>query len=576
MYKMTDNERTTLYRGMVDLLDEYGYNYTEHALNSIIDKWCENKAGLIEAFKNHPNYIDGKFLIAFESDYEREIDNAAIRDFGKWVRDHLISDPSCVANVPDEVKNIRAERCWLPYEMFDLIYYHISQLKNRTINEETTNYINRVMPNIKAHNGEKTSRVVNRIFTYLNYNKHPEYNKRYAKYADALTPITIKRHTILSLNPLDYLTMSFGNSWSSCHTIDKQNKRDMPNTYEGQYSSGTMSYLLDGVSMVYYTVDSKYDGNDFFTQPKINRQMYHYGEDKLVQGRLYPQSNDGCDEIYAQYRSVVQDIISTIFNFPNLWIKKNSGIRDWVDSEGTHYRDYYNFDECNLTIVKASENDKSITIGHTPICVECGEYHDESECINCCHGIGGYYCADCGEWVDEDDAYYIDGEYYCRDCVSYCEYCHEYYRNSDVHYISGYGEVCDSCLEWSFTICDECGDYTHNDDITRIEVDGESVYVCEYCLEDKYERCCKCDEYHPQNEMIYDEDGDRWYCKECHKENEKSDHICERCGCVCDENTIKNAVDNYGNSHHFCSDCLEIFNDEMEQIAIENERAGVI
>ena len=155
-------------------------------------------------------------------------------------------------------------------------------------------------------------------------------------------------HTILSVNPLDYLTMSFGNSWASCHTIDKQNKREMPNSYQGMYSSGTISYMLDSPSMVFYTVDASYDGNDFWHEPKINRQMYHWGEDKLIQGRLYPQDNDGCSTGYTAFRAIVQKIMSEIFDFPNFWTvsKGTSEAGRYIDSEGTHYRDYNNFSNC--------------------------------------------------------------------------------------------------------------------------------------------------------------------------------------------------------------------------------------
>ena len=40
---------------------------------------------------------------------------------------------------------------------------------------------------------------------------------KFAKYADSINPIKVKRHTVLSVHPIDYYTMSFGNSWTSCH-----------------------------------------------------------------------------------------------------------------------------------------------------------------------------------------------------------------------------------------------------------------------------------------------------------------------------------------------------------------------
>ena len=162
------------------------------------------------------------------------------------------------------------------------------------------------------------------------------------------------------MNPLDYLTMSFGNSWASCHTIDKTNKRRMPNSYEGMYSSGTVSYMLDKPSMVFYTVDAAYEGKDFWHEPKINRQMFHWAEDKLVQGRLYPQDNDGNGGAYTPYREIVQKIMSEIFEFPNLWTvsKGTDAASKYVVSEGTHYRDYESYSNCTLSRPKGSENEE--------------------------------------------------------------------------------------------------------------------------------------------------------------------------------------------------------------------------
>lgn len=478
MAHITTTEREALTKQLTELLDKYDYEYTMEALDKIIDTWDDNKGHLIEAFKKHPNYVDGKFLIAFESDYDREIDREAIYSFVYWIKNTCMSMET-KKNLPPEVLERTNNFQYLPNEMFDFLWYNLTDFQYRTITENDSKTINKVFPTIKAHDGEKTSRVVNRIFTYLGYNKHPDYNRQFAKYADALSPIKIKRHTTLSINPIDYLTMSFGNSWSSCHTIDKTNKRNMPNTYEGQYSSGTMSYLLDPSSMVFYTVDASYNGNDFFTQPKINRQMYHWGNDMLLQARLYPQSNDGSRDMYKQYRAVVQNIMSVIFDFPNLWTKKSCCIEDHVNSYGTHYRDYENFDDCNISTPNSNGELADMTIGHSPICISCGREHEVEENINCCRG-GGHYCADCGAWIPEDDEIWINDETYCSDCATWCDQCHEYERAHRVQYVDGYGNVCEWCLD-NYDKCIVCDEWHTVDDLE--EIDGD--YYCKSCYDKK-------------------------------------------------------------------------------------------
>lgn len=286
---ITEEERKTLLNQMKHLLDEYDYEYTDRALNKIINTWANNKKDLIAAFQKHPNYLKGKFMIVFSHDFERVTNRNALERFKSWVIDGDVVNYVKEKNFMPE--NMKKETSLYgqkyPTEIFNFLI-KIPVYTSQYIDSELADELNKICPEVHAHDGQKTSRVINKLLAYIGVGKHPEYNREFAKYADALNPLKITRHTILSVNPLDYLTMSFGNSWASCHTIDKQNKRGMPNSYQGMYSSGTISYMLDSPSMVFYTVDASYDGNDFWNEPKINRQMYHWGENKLIQGRLYP------------------------------------------------------------------------------------------------------------------------------------------------------------------------------------------------------------------------------------------------------------------------------------------------
>ena len=508
---ITETERNYLINSMRTLLNEYDYNYEVWALHDILDEWVSQKAPLIEAFKKHSNYIEGKFMIAFDTDYTREVNKVGLEKFSEWLR---IPIQEFKESVPEAIYHqARAEGYDdLPDKLYQFLV-HLHTYVSRTVTEETTELINESLP-LRIHVGEKMSRVINKICKYLGYDKHPDYNREFAKYADSLNPLTIKRHTILSLNPLDYLTMSFGNSWASCHTIDKNNRRGMPNSYEGQYSSGTVSYMLDPSSMVFYTVDASYDGNEYWTQPKINRQMFHWGENKLVQARLYPQGNDYDDEAYKPYRELVQEIISTIFDIPNLWTttKGIAAASKYIDTEGTHYEDYCHFDSCRLCRPKDDENENNFTVGAEPICIECGNRHDNSENINCCT-TDSVYCEDCGCRIDdEEDQYYVDGYIYCRSCVSYCDHCGEYHRGEATYIESEDRYVCESCRDNDYSYCDICRNYEPMDNVRYIE--EEDICVCENCFEDEVAECDCCGREFLIDHMKTTEDGDT-LCSNC-------------------------------------------------------------
>ena len=241
-----------------------------------------------------------------------------------------------------------------------------------------------------------------------------------------------------------------------------------------------MSYMLDPSSMVFYTVDKEYDGDDYWTQPKINRQMFHFGEEKLVQGRLYPQDNDGCDDVYTPYRNIVQCIMSVIFDFPNLWSlsKGISSASKYIYSNGTHYEDYRNFDNCSLSRIQGSTNDRCFGVGALPICIHCGEEHEVEDNISCC--AGRRTCEHCGRVIMEDDGVWVNDHFYCCECTEQCDYCGYDDLPENMTYLPAYGVyVCDECLEDRYFFCERCGEYHRN--YKKVWSEEDCCYICEDC-----------------------------------------------------------------------------------------------
>lgn len=450
-YVLSDEMRNELIEEMKELLTKYDYHPTDDALNKILDTWCENKGNLIRLFEKHPNY-NGKFQITFDHDFDRVIDYDGIYKFCDWLQsktenfkkeiklgEYTYDEILNKLNRLDSYLNIFDDYSFLEdletvngktreeykAERYDfrrlrdqyrnsneitINYYHaydkelyksvelidrvrnILTSKNTThqfVNERAEDYFKHYIPNCKIKAGQKMSRAVGKILRMAGVDKLEDYNKEFAKFSDAINPLKIKRHTIISLHPVDYFTMSFGNSWSSCQTIDKKNIRriDADHSWGGQSSSGTMSYMLDETSCIFYTVDASYDGNQLELENKINRCMFHYNDNRLLQGRVYPQSNDsGANDLYRDIREIVQKIFADILEVPNYWTNK-SGISNCLEatlSYGTHYRDYGNFDNCNVSTLKDNRDwHDYIEIGHSPICPHCGKTHSRHRNIEC-------------------------------------------------------------------------------------------------------------------------------------------------------------------------------------------------
>ena len=455
-YVLSEEMRTELIEEMKELLTKYQYHPTDEALNKIIDEWCKNKGDLIRLFEKNPNY-NGKFQITFDYDFDRVLDYNAINRFRYWLLDNerlahfkkevkfgcytyreLVDICERLKNFIRlfseyygiEVRNINGKtlkeyekelrhfrRFKSEYEYSDDVVITDSRAYDKEsfecirkieyintvlssssclyqfVNDTVEDYLRDRIPEAKIKAGQKMSRAIGKVLRMIGADKLEDYNKEFAKFSDAINPLKIKRHTIISVHPVDYLTMSFGNSWSSCQTIDKKNLRriDADHQWGGMSSSGTMSYMLDGTSSIFYTVDAAYDGNEYELQDKINRCMFHYCDNQLVQGRVYPQSNDdGANDLYRDIREIVQKLFADMLEVPNYWTNKSGcgNCCDYITSRGTHYRDYENFDNCNISILKDDRNQfehKFIKIGHNPICPCCGEEHTRARNIECCN-----------------------------------------------------------------------------------------------------------------------------------------------------------------------------------------------
>lgn len=369
---------------------------------------------------------------------------------------------------------------------------------------------------IRAVVGQKVTKVINQFARKVGFDKIVEmkrkrngemkdygWNYRFAQIGDAVNPHTYVRHTCISVNAVDFWTMSFGRHWASCHTIDKEDERDNGgHSYRGCYSSGTESYMLDGSSVVFYLVDEKYDGTDFELQDKMKRCMFHIGQDKIVQGRVYPDGRDGGDEgLSAQFRGIMQKVIADCLGVPNSWklLKGSSNCDKYTDSYGTHYRDYIEYEDGTVSLLKQAGgfNEDPVMIGHDPICPVCGCEHDTEEWITCddCRDVhtcercgcviedgngiydedtGNWYCsASCAEW---EDCYYCENvdEWHSRN-VYYDDYCNEHFYDPCGEYVVAY----DGSTFRNAEIAEEAGYREVDGD--WYHVDGDHIVYCDHC-----------------------------------------------------------------------------------------------
>jgi len=400
------------------LLTEYGHKNTEKGVCSLLDTYFTNKEPLIKMFMTSKHYI-GDMRIVIEKEFDRDIDGREIRNFfvnfdakfytnellqfkddkGKELLDYMLTGKKVLStdNLPNEKQqqermetfgqfdyDTRATRKSLQNR--DDFWDHISYFHKTytsTIPKDLQKHADRNSPLLKR--GMKTSRAFNAVCTHYGVDKlHPEekvvngvtkttypYNKLFAEYSDLVSGLTRKMQFVISLNPLDYLLMSHGVNWQSCHNI-----------YSGGCKGGTLSYMLDKVSIITFVVD-KIEG-EVYKIPKVYRQMYHYDGNLFIQSRLYPQGNDGATNLYDKFRDFMIEEFAELLDTEGEWKYKvgpNECVKHIQNAEGSQHYPDYNYNR-SVSIFYPANNEPSalrkvMTIGHMGICVNCGKaYRD--------------------------------------------------------------------------------------------------------------------------------------------------------------------------------------------------------
>lgn len=397
---------------------------------------------------------------------------------------------------------------------------------------------------ISAVVGQKVSRVIGKIGKAFGINnivdiqlvsrgetqveKDMGWNYWFAKLGDALNPVNITKYTVVSINPMDYWTMSFGTNWASCQTIDSENIRhiDGNHNYHGQYMAGTESYMLDETSVVFYTVDENWKGK-MCDAPKDRRIMFHLDPSKgaFICGRLYPDGRDGGEQgLAAQFRYTFQKVVSECMDENNLWKFVKGTCEDYTVSRGEHYKDYEHYSDCGVCVYKnrLTENGSLpsmfIRIGAFAICPTCGETHCNASSLTCdeCNHYGMIQCERCGDWINRDG----DDTVYCED--NECYYCNDRCaRNDNVHYC--YDDEMyhteDNCFY------DDYADKWFFDNSQMVTI-GECHYRNEdNAFEDGWRWCHDDDDWHQRDNCNEDDYDHLWFFDDSQMVTTQDGHV---------------------------------------------------
>lgn len=176
-----------------------------------LNAWAGNKAHLYRMFGS-------KFRI--EQEVDNNVPESEFRnDFEVFERNYLTTEPRAV-----------------------LLHYFLKSFVNK--DEMIKNEISRdiVLYGLKLQTGTKISRIMSKLLPA------DLIDKTQTAYSMFLQKFNGKGKAVISIHPIDYLTMSENTSgWRSCHALD------------GEYRAGTLAYMMDTTSTIAYVTNSKFD-----------------------------------------------------------------------------------------------------------------------------------------------------------------------------------------------------------------------------------------------------------------------------------------------------------------------------
>lgn len=332
--------------------------------------------------------------------------------------------------------------------------------------------------NLNIRDNVKPSKLVASVFKKVGISESD--TKNILDYLSCYAPSATERTYYISINPLDYLTMSNGNTWHSCQLLVGENAR---NYGAGCYGQGCISLWRDDCTAILYEESSDYDTltPDIERPYKRGRRLLNFGNNGILIQKGYGDF-DGQQAI---------SVLKTLY--PDGREVMESQFNECVNIDGAHYDDFginsffYNLPESlDIFPISGVATYNCIEVGSAIRCVRCGgwiEYYDEIVNGDQCNDCQTIQCHGCGCEIDPDDAIAVEWDLYCSDCVERCDDCGEYFLPNQLMEIGGY-TYCESCAENNSIMCENCGQVVHCDDAQQLD---NGLWVCEDCMTEEIE-----------------------------------------------------------------------------------------
>ena len=535
-------------------LDIAAVEYSESGISANIDEWLSNKSSLIGMFSKSPYWNEETLSVIKPVSYtpETNIDDA-INLFNR-----LFNCAFDIIGQNGEKDAKTAMKLLRMAQAGDLSYPRLSIHKERIETPEEFAFFKEVLEYPGINVGMKWSRLIQAIFKKIDTNiiKDPTFAEKYTRWTEGISSRPATYTLSISLNPADYILMSYGNSWSSCHIINPSIAKGSGD-YNGIHKAGTLDYMSDNSAVMVQTLDNRTKPEDLPVTTRVHRNVFFVKPEipAIVQSRLYPNNNEA--QVKGLLGAEVRSVLSEIYGGNGLW--RPSDMSRIIKKGDKHYPDYQSYGSTSMHFVPEGQkapvtHETRFESGNVVHCLSCGKVYSGNPgmltCGRCAEGRGDcsyVTCHCCGEDVAEDEARTVNGEYYCDSCFdndyTYCTNCDQVI-SFDYSYEGADGcSYCESCYDNLFCSCNACSNAVWNDD--AVCVNGE--YYCGDCADEISFCCNRC------GERTLHDDGhelnDNEYCSDCFEE---ISFCCDDCGEFFHNDDVRSIGDK-----QYCDDCYE-------------------
>lgn len=426
---------------------------TEHVESAPIDQvlrvWNANKKTLFRAFGN-------RLTLSKEITIEKN-DTNIIRKLTSIYLPYTIwydSDRSYAAQHYEQVKDHCKDEFiasiinyWAKqnYELSDLFYIsrvfcHENIVKGYLTHLDTDEPYKCKSFKCTLKNGMRTIKTIQKIIKATGYPYLNLFEEWYKKINFINTNTGFKTKLVLSINPIDFMTMSDNTcNWRSCMSWQNQ----------GCYRAGTLEMMNSNVAVIAYLEGpqtfSIYDaeGHNFILPNKSWRSLFFVHKKILLAGKSYPYQNHDISIIVLDWlRKLLKENLNWNYRFINQpykdvqYLENNFYVRDFFDVNYDTSKSHH----CIFVYTNGMYND--IIEAHDDyLC--CRNYVKSSMKI-CLSGPATCIC--CGDVIaNREDIYSYDdlgSSLICSKCITRntCSVCGRIHYH--LPYRTSYGNFC--------------------------------------------------------------------------------------------------------------------------------------